>query len=183
MFSMRLLWLLPCAFLLSEPAHAISVYSIEGTIPNGLTGLSINDDEPFSGSLTYTPVGAAYTLDYKLNFGNRTLQGSFDNADSGSVVDVDPELLPNPGDGFFPEDFIWYLSDTALLNENALLAALPGSSWNLELLDLNDFSSSGSLAGTLNSASLLAVPVPPALWFFGTGLLGLAGVSGRKQAG
>jgi T5SS/PEP-CTERM-associated repeat protein len=50
-----------------------------------------------------------------------------------------------------------------------------GLSWNLALL--TDFS-----GGTdyLRLSAVSAVPVPPALWLFGSGLLGLAGIARRK---
>ena len=36
--------------------------------------------------------------------------------------------------------------------------------------------------GTINYLTLTAIPVPPALWLFGSGLLGLAGVARRRRA-
>jgi hypothetical protein len=43
-----------------------------------------------------------------------------------------------------------------------------------------DLSHDGTL--TWNSAAVSAVPVPAAVWLFGSGLLGLAGVARRKQS-
>jgi len=36
---------------------------------------------------------------------------------------------------------------------------------------------------TVNKVALSAVPVPPAVWLFSSGLLGLIGVSRRNQSG
>ncbi|MGD8630956.1 MAG: VPLPA-CTERM sorting domain-containing protein [Gammaproteobacteria bacterium] len=53
-----------------------------------------------------------------------------------------------------------------------------------------DFSSSGILFGSgsvlsglwdVNSFNTTVVPVPAAVWLFGSGLIGLAGVARRKQ--
>jgi hypothetical protein len=40
----------------------------------------------------------------------------------------------------------------------------------------------GPFAGQTHTFNLTAVPVPPAVFLFGSGLLGLAGISRRKKA-
>ena len=52
-----------------------------------------------------------------------------------------------------------------------------GGEWNFEALG------SGGLVSNLNNFYLIqAVPVPAAVWLFGSGLLGLVGMARRKKA-
>lgn len=50
--------------------------------------------------------------------------------------------------------------------------------FNSSFLSFDDF---GSMYGEWTSASLTAVPVPAAVWLFGSGLLGLVGMARRKK--
>ena len=45
----------------------------------------------------------------------------------------------------------------------------------------SDFDGGGSVAGLWNGITISAVPVPAALWLFGSGLIGLIGVARRKK--
>jgi len=40
----------------------------------------------------------------------------------------------------------------------------------------------GSAFGEFNFAAASPVPIPPAVWLFGSGLLGLVGIARRKKA-
>jgi len=57
------------------------------------------------------------------------------------------------------------------------------SSLNSPLLDEFLFSGTSNQLGTVNLLlETTAVPIPPAIWLFGSGLLGLIGISRRKKA-
>jgi hypothetical protein len=75
---------------------------------------------------------------------------------------------------FQPDSFV-----LGTLNFNAL-------SWGTSALDISSFLLAGELALPLDadvqSGSVSVVPVPAAIWLFGTGLIGLVGFSKRRKA-
>ncbi|MDH3947719.1 MAG: hypothetical protein OEU74_02050 [Gammaproteobacteria bacterium] len=57
--------------------------------------------------------------------------------------------------------------------------------FDIHYIQVNASNASGLLYeinGNITSLAVTAVPLPPALWLFGTGMLGLIGISSRKKA-
>jgi hypothetical protein len=107
------------------------------------------------------------------------------NADAGvgGILDVQLGFAPSIGDMF-----------TILENDGldpvtaAFLGLMEGDTFT-EVFGGEVFTFGITYAGgtgndiVLNVAAVSAVPVPPALWLFGTGLLGLLGIALRKSSG
>ena len=98
------------------------------------------------------------------------------------------ELIPFDGSAsFHPDDpfaviiaFDWDFGD---LNTGTGVApthayASPGI-FNVSLTVTDDY---GNTATALTTAEISAVPVPAAVWLFGSGLIGLVGIARRKKA-
>ena len=85
---------------------------------------------------------------------------------------------------FFGFDFLYLSITTATDTVDSIVgpgsftfAAIPG-----ETYFANIFGTGGGTVGAgLFGLEIAAVPIPPALWLFGSGLLGLIGISRRKK--
>ena len=106
------------------------------------------------------------------------------NADSGTggLLDVILDFSPSVGDGFL----IVNNDGTDLVN-GTFLGLMEGATFD-EIFGAERFTFEITyLGGTgndivLNVASASTIPLPPAVWLFGSGLLGLIGISRRKRA-
>jgi len=121
----------------------------------------------FSGS-TLTILGfgsgdAIFTFDASVAVTSITLGGISNNA----AVDITTFDLSGAEQDFFRTDSGW-TSATTLSNPN------PIGSFSVRLLE----SEISSLSITYENVA--AVPVPAALWLFGSGLIGLAGIARRR---
>jgi len=90
------------------------------------------------------------------------------------------------GDNYDPSaDFMWFLDDAG---EADYLRIINGVTvlYDYSLSQSETFSQSGSPGGPLNIPWLVSrptvVPIPAAIWLFGSGLLGLVGVARLKKA-
>jgi hypothetical protein len=106
----------------------------------------------------------------------------YDAFDIGGALSLDGTLSISLLDGFNPfagSYFDLFAADSISGSFSQLLfpELAGGLSWNLALL--TDFS-----GGTdyLRLSAVSAVPVPPAVWLFGSGLIGLAAVTRRRQS-
>ena len=59
--------------------------------------------------------------------------------------------------------------------------AFLGSDFRVDMQRLSEVDVAISLVGALNTTAVTAVPVPAAVWLFGSGLLGLVGVARRRS--
>jgi hypothetical protein len=197
------------ALISTSSYSSIIIYDFTGTVTDAgnIAGVSASIGDTIIGKFAYDTAtsdsNADPTLGDYINFGITpplmiTLpSGSITFGDFTSVfVTVDTNIniaagLPDPtAPGFYIDhDIIFSLNSTS----TALATdAIPTN------IDLNDFD---SVIGTFSSfnfnlflptgdpiqysidtLTIRAVPIPSAVWLFGSGLLGLIGISKRKKA-
>ena len=89
-----------------------------------------------------------------------------------SIVETNPATNSSFGDPVWG----WANGDNSASNGAYALDASTGSWIQTSFLSDKDF------AFTLYDTNITVIPIPPALWLFGTGLMGLFGIARRKQA-
>lgn len=158
--------------------------------PSAISAAQLEADiTDLSGGTWVQGVTGSETLD--LDFSSRTLVNGV-GADLavfmvGNPVDVNVSL-PGLGTGTILYDGVYTGSDISYQGSvYALMVAM---------VDVTDFGVAAgaqfetvridaywpvSLVGALNSVETTAVPVPAAVWLFGSGLLGLVGVARRRS--
>ena len=124
-----------------------------------------------------------------------TILAMFDDSDVGFTNGLDitplPENIAIATGGLNPGD--WTATNESLATLN-----LTGSDWfrlaistdlGVTWSEDTSFSPAGTdiinitfQDGTVLSVDIKAVPVPPAVWLFGSGLLGLVGIARRRKA-
>lgn len=158
----------------ATPVSATFTNSTGGGFNNGninANTLSLQGDiDNWSGFLN------ADTSGYLSAFGNNSpLPGQ--SLDKGALTwygsgDLNPALTWTPTSGSSTSNF-YLATDANSNNGNSLLEA--------DIFDLGTATLSAN--GTLSFAPLVsAVPLPAAVWLFGSGLLGLAGIARRRAA-
>jgi len=158
----------------ATPVSATFTNSTGGGFNNGninANTLSLQGDiDNWSGSL------ATDTSGYLAAFGNAaTLPGQ--GLDKGALTwygsgDLTPALTWNPTSGTSTSNF--YLATDATSGGG-------NTELNADIFDLGTVSLSSN--GTLTFAGASPVPLPAALWLFGSGLLGLAAIARRRSTG
>ena len=155
--------------------NALTAGTITSTVTtelNSFTTLSSDGEieigTPLFGGSTLTILGfgagdAIFTFDANVAVTSITLAGVSSNAS----VDITTFDLNGDQQDFFRTDNNW-TSATTLSNLN------PIGSFSVRLLE----SEISSISITYENVA--AVPVPAALWLFGSGLIGLAGIARRK---
>jgi len=151
-----------------------------------------------TGNVTYTDAGNLFGLTAPTTI---SATGSYDSSDldgsgTGSIdfLTVPPQSLTiTVGSIVFTEadddDAIMEMSITTnnfnFLNYGGTVTTVDGDQL-FTSLPANNFigtdSSGGSILGTWDTSSFqTAVPIPAAVWLFGSGLLGLAGIARKKK--
>lgn len=140
----------------------------------------------FDAILTVSAAGPTVTLSGNLLFG---VSGFLDSASTLSVdFDGSDGFLTDTTIGFLPGDICCNgLGDpNSLMDINgSLVMSLWGANWNYG--DGSNFDGGaalpylGSTLGMDLRVELTAIPVPAAVWLFGSGLIGLAGLARRKK--
>jgi len=196
--SKKLLWalVLPAAFMIS-PAQAVSiggydvgafatsVTSFSGSITaTGASTVVAATDELVDTYVTANTIGSTLGLGFVSGtlvnstgndlvlFGVGTVDDSFDltiGAITQSLIAIDSGFLTPNG----------LRLNAVAVNLDDFSIGVDGIFTNI-LLTFQDTSSEFALAGALNPPPA-AVPVPAAVWLFGSGLLGLVGVARRKK--
>lgn len=83
-------------------------------------------------------------------------------------------------DGSFDLQFTWSFGDGYFSSETSPMHTYDtDGTYHATLTVLNSFGQSNDASMVINVS---AIPVPPAIWLFGSGLVGLIGVARRKLA-
>ena len=158
-------------------AHAQMVnFTLTGTVNNTMQNTWYYDKNVFGLSIGDTITATA-------SFDDRLI-----NAGGTSLIDFDApgiEMIINVGNTTFTDDDDFSAGAWLYFYDGLF----DGLSFNSDVWD-KDFDSSNfccdfngdDFDGTWTSASVSAVPVPAAIWLFGSGLLGLAGMARRKAS-
>ena len=151
-------------------------------------------------TFTYNYSGGGYTVSALLN---ATLLGSGEyQADSGTFIMTSPVngesgsgtliaggpgRTTSPGGAFWYDNLLYPASTTSFLDVYGLLFKIGNKEWNIWGNSGGPSSYSlwgwngGSYTAVSDAGTLSAVPLPPALLLFASGLLGL-GLLGRRKA-
>jgi len=164
------------------------------------SGLAVADTVGFNPDPANVPnVGDTFSVDIVGDFTENALAGGvidlgFDSAAlriDSVVIDSYWDFLPDPG-GPAADDVWPGISFDAFINDPAMgsltiatinLTALDAGTSNLWILDTSIFfSATEQIFPTLGHGTVGGeVPVPAAVWLFGSGLLGLIGMARRKK--
>jgi hypothetical protein len=164
------------------PANPGITLDCVGCKLNFTTGLNVTEGPlqwQFGGGGTLTISGTAKTSGGSVVATGTLVSGSFTSASiTGDGVDNSVLIMAGFGADTKNQDLIDYFA----LNNNFTFA-----STNISLGNVSYFTgaASGGFNGTVTNAdfdNLPAVPVPPAVWLFGSGLLGMVGAARRKSA-
>ena len=157
-----------------ELSPVIAKYDVDDF--GAVTGIDIND-------ATYPSIDGS---EFSISFDTGTYSsGSW--IYSGTAPDPNVKYWSAKGGNGF--ELFWTVDDSAVLAGGVCEA---GSEWTLDCLQAAQYASSGiwnTPGGTSGDPGLShltfynsgVVPVPAAVWLFGSGLLGLAGVARRKR--
>ena len=157
--------------LLSIPASAATINlfaSIDGAQANA--GAGTGSPGTGTGIMTYDDITnlLSWNITYSGLSGTPTVSHFHGPATAGTNAGVQVDIAANSGGIASPMIGSAAISD---LQEADLLAEL----WYINIHSTSD--PSGEIRGQVG-----VVPVPPALWLFGSGLLGLVGMARRKKA-
>lgn len=140
------------------------------TVTGGISGLSVADSTRLlsggfdSGAfLTQTPWPTKKGGGAKVD-----LEASFSTTDAQSLYNTFGIPLGSSGSSDFS---LTFLASTGSITKNSSNTLVGGY-----LLDTPIFASSGGGTG-----GLVTTPIPAAVWFFGSGLVSLAGLRGRRK--
>ena len=146
-------------FSMSFANAALVAYDIEGTVMIG--------DEFFPNAFGLT---AGETILATGTFDDSILGAGTNTASFTGTIDVNGTFYTSADASVSTLTF----TDGSLVDFN--FVALD-SSFNSNFLEFDDFS---DMAGQWGAVTISPVPVPAAVWLFGSGLLGLAGIARRK---
>ena len=98
---------------------------------------------------------------------------------AGGSADVSITVLHNANYDLFSniqDDAYWSATEYALAESNAWIFGMNGMQHPFNDKDVLRF------AWAVHSGDVSAIPVPAAVWLFGSGLIGLVGLARRKKA-
>ena len=180
------------ALVLSTSANASFLYTYTGNQFNTFEGPSLYDNTmSVNGSIELEFALGANLVDQTVsvlsssfNDGVNTIENSinsffrFSTDTTGTITDwwvtvgSDPSLYSNIGDSYM-------VIGTSLGRDSAQLDTCDVS---VPCFSVSNPSSFTYIENAPGSWAVSAVPVPAAVWLFGSGLIGLAGIARRKKA-
>lgn len=195
----------------ASPAQAASVsYYLDQSndLPDGINYAQVTISDGIGGNIDFSVdvLSSAFTVTDPVaqNFGMQNFSFNYDNSlavNTGNIINIDPSTWmlsqdANAGGGFGKFEF--QLSGTGASRTELLsfsITGVAGDTVNSYAIGSTLNPSSGEyfaahIAGfdTTNGvtsaqfAGSTPVPVPAAVWLFGSGLLGLVGVARRKRS-
>jgi len=197
--------ILPMIFVATQTSAASISYYLDQSndLPNGINYAQVTISDGIGGNIDFSVdvIESAFSVSPSANFGMQTFSFNYDKAltiNSSNIQDIVPSWAisqdANAGGSFGKFEF--QLSGTGSSRTSLLSFSITGVS--------NDTVNSYAIGSTLNPSSgeffaahiagfdetdgvtsaqfagSTVVPVPAALWLFGSGLLGLVAVSRRK---
>jgi hypothetical protein len=157
-----------------DSTATVSAFSTDGALASGASS-SVVDGSAVSGSLTASP----YTVTFANTNGVNDYNHGITFGSTISLILTLSDAISGGIDGGASTFSLSLFADedgtTPLLNTSSDYAGL--------LLTINLVNDGSSSYGVLVSqANVSPVPVPAAIWLFGSGLLGLAGIKRGKRA-
>ena len=149
-------------------------YNVAGTAYDGNIFAELDSDH-FNGdtnSSIYQIISTTAGQAYELSFWYSPRAGVEDGSNGVRVFWGSDIVLEKNGDGTGNSDHVWQLVTAILIGD--------GSEMKIGFSAFDADGTSDTLGGSIDLVSLKAVPVPAAVWLFGSGLLGLVGYSRRK---
>ena len=198
---------LPVVFVATQAnATTISYYlDKSNALPDGINYAQVTISDGISGNIDFSVdvIESAFSVSPGANFGMQTFSFNYDTAitvGSANIQDIDPSTWTvlqdaNAGGGFGKFEFQLSgngSSRTSLLSfsivgvsndtvyDYAIGSTLKPSSGEFFATHIAGFDQTVGQTSAQFSGSTAVVPVPAALWLFGTGLIGLVAVSRRK---
>ena len=151
-------------------------YNVAGTAHDGNIFAELDSDH-FNGdtnSSIYQIISTTVGQAYELSFWYSPRAGVEDGSNGIRVFWGGNMVVEENGSGVGESDHVWRLVTAILYGD--------GSDMEIGFSAFDADGTSDTLGGSIDLVSLKAVPVPAAVWLFGSGLLGLVGYSRRKTA-
>lgn len=201
------LTVLPLIFAATQTSAASISYYLDQSndLPDGINYAQVTISDGTGGNIDFSVdvLENAFSISPGANFGMQTFSFNYDlslSVNSGNIQDVDPSSWTisqsaNAGGGF--GKFMFELSGngssrTSLLsfsisgvngdtvNDYAIGSTLNPSSGEFFAAHIAGFDTTNNVDSAQFAGSTMVVPVPAALWLFGSGLIGMVAVSRRK---
>lgn len=198
---------LPLALIATQANAATISYYLDksNALADGINYAQVTISDGMAGNIDFSVevLTSAFSVSPGSNFGMQAFSFNYDNAltvSSSNIVSIDPTSWTisqnsNAGGGFGKSDFALSgtgSSRTELLSfsisgvtgdtvyDYAIGSTLNPSSGEFFAAHIAGFDLTDGVTGAKFAGSTPAVPVPAAIWLFGSGLLGLVAVSRRK---
>lgn len=201
------LTVLPLIFAATQTSAASISYFLDQSndLPDGINYAQVTISDGTGGNIDFSVdvLESAFSISPGANFGMQSFSFNYDlslSVNSANIQDIDPSSWTilqdaNAGGGF--GKFMFELSGdgssrTSLLsfsisgvngdtvNDYAIGSTLNPSSGEFFAAHIAGFDTTNGVDSAQFSGSTMVVPVPAALWLFGSGLIGLVAVSRRK---
>ncbi len=166
--------------IISLNANAISVLPINGSF--GITG-ALTTTPTAPSDLTAVSAIALSTVFGSYTGSNDTSNVTFFSTGSGGAAENLTGSLT--GNNFFSiEGWNFQLTSLTVIDQTSTLLSLKGNGIlsGTNYLDTNATWSFSTASLSSYNMSIQTVPVPAAVWLFGSGLLGLVGIARRRTA-
>lgn len=204
------LFVLPLALIGTQASAATISYYLDQSndLPDGINYAQVTISDGIGGNIDFSVavLSSAFSVSSGANFGMQGFSFNYVNSltiDSSNIIHIDPaswtiSQKANAGGGFGKFDFalnglgstrteLLTFSITGVagdtVSDYAIGSGLNPSSGDFFAAHIAGFdatSSCGDCTSAQFAGSTPVVPVPAAVWLFGSGLLGLVGVARRK---
>lgn len=198
---------LPLIFAATQTSAASISYYLDQSndLPDGINYAQVTISDGIGGNIDFSVdvLENAFSVSSGANFGMQAFSFNYDlslSVSSANIQDIDPSSwtisqTANAGGGFGKFEFELSgngSSRTSLLsfsingvngdtvNDYAIGSTLNPGSGEFFAAHIAGFDTTNDVSSAQFAGSTVVVPVPAALWLFGSGLIGLVAVSRRK---